>query len=131
MGTCAEQRMNGGRRAPVSALALLALLAHAFVITTLHAHPRALVLNLKLSSDSRTLVRDERPDESSPGAGRHAQCLLCNLQRDFVTDLDAHTPATAAPSRPCARPATREARAHAEESHHSHGGRAPPATQNS
>lgn len=129
MGIRAGQSSYGGRRASVSALALLALLAHAFVVTTLHAHPRTLALGD--SYHSGTQVREDRPAEGSGLAARHAQCLLCSLQRDFVTDLDALPPAPSAPARPLARPRAREATAHARESYLTPGGRAPPRTQNS
>lgn len=129
MGIRAGQSVKGVRRAPVSALALVALLAHAFVVSTLHAHPRSLAPDT--SSHFGTRVGEDRPAEGAAAATRHAQCLLCNLQRDFVTDLDALPPAPVVPARPSARHAAREATAHARESYLTPGGRAPPRTQNS
>ena len=131
MGLHEEQGKRGGVRAPLTALALLLLLlVHAFAVTTLHAHtPRG--LNLKSSAERGPVVRDDRPADNATSAGRHAQCLLCNLQRDFVTDLGQLSPVAPATAPRPVRRATRESEPHEDESYLSPGGRAPPPAHNS
>lgn len=75
-------------------LLLLVVTAHAFVASATHFHARALTD----AQTSRAAVHgDEERGHSVPLAGDEAQCLLCRLQRSFVSDLQSATLAVAPP----------------------------------
>lgn len=67
------------------ALALLLLVAHAFLASTTHFH--------RIERDDKTLAssslsaRDFSEPEGGLESNSHAQCLLCRLQRNFVAEL--------------------------------------------
>lgn len=76
-------------------LLLLVVTAHAFVASATHFHVRA----LPDAQTSQVAVHgDEGGGRSAPLAGDEAQCLLCRLQRSFVSDLQYATLAVAPPS---------------------------------
>lgn len=95
----AGQRNAGRVRAagsPLLSALLLVLFAHAFLASATHFHRAeragAPAAN-PASSTSRALT------ESAPGAQDatlHAQCLLCRLQRNFISDLQQSEQQTAA-----------------------------------
>ena len=78
-----------GRRAGTAAL-LLALLAHAFFVSTTHLH-RAQRGGAGAAPVSASVGRDERAG-GLPTAGAHAQCLLCRLQRNLALGLRHSAP---------------------------------------
>jgi hypothetical protein len=76
-------------------LLLLVVTAHAFVASATHFHVRALTD----AQTSQTAVHGEEGNSRSvPLAGDEAQCLLCRLQRSFVSDLQSATLAVVPPS---------------------------------
>jgi hypothetical protein len=76
-------------------LLLLVVTAHAFVASATHFHRRAVS---DAQSSHAVLHGDERGGQSVPLAGDEAQCLLCRLQRSFVSDLQSATLAVAPPT---------------------------------
>jgi hypothetical protein len=76
-------------------LLLLVVTAHAFVAGATHFHVRALS---HTQTTQAALYGDEDGSRSVPLAGDEAQCLLCRLQRSFVSDLQGTTLAVAPPS---------------------------------
>lgn len=74
---------------PAAPVVLLLLFVHAFVVSATHIHRfergGALKAQTGVSLGSR---EDSNP---STEAGGHAQCLLCRLQRNFVTDYHKTT----------------------------------------
>ena len=76
-------------------LLLLVVTAHAFVVSATHFHVSAL-------ADARTSQAAVHGDEGGgrdvPLSGDEARCLLCRLQRSFVSDLQSATPTVARPS---------------------------------
>jgi hypothetical protein len=77
------------------ALLLLVVTAHAFVAGATHFHVRALS---HAQTTQAALHGDEEGRRSVPLAGDEAQCLLCRLQRSFVSDLQSKTLSVAPPS---------------------------------
>ena len=75
-------------------LLLLALTAHAFVASATHFHRGAYA---SAQSASAALLDEQRDGLSAPLAGDDAQCLLCRLQRDFVSELRGAALALAPP----------------------------------
>jgi len=76
-------------------LLLLVVTAHAFVASATHFHVGALAD----AQTSRAAVHsDEGGGREAPLSGDEAQCLLCRLQRSFVSDLQSTTLAVAPPS---------------------------------
>jgi len=76
-------------------LLLLALTAHAFVASATHFHVRELT---DAQTAQAAVHGDEGSDRGVPLSGDEAQCLLCRLQRSFVSDLQSATLAFAPPS---------------------------------
>ncbi|HEV2706407.1 MAG TPA: hypothetical protein VGV59_10815 [Pyrinomonadaceae bacterium] len=94
---------NNVRRAraagsPLLSALLLLLFAHAFMASATHFHRPASAGATSAANSAPTAsygVRDEADTERD--ASFHAQCLLCRLQRNFISDLahaDARTAAT-------------------------------------
>jgi Protein of unknown function (DUF2946) len=76
-------------------LLLLVLTAHAFVAGATHFHRRV----VSGAHASRVALHGGDADgQSVPPAGDEAQCLLCRLQRNFVSDLQSTTLAFAPPA---------------------------------
>ncbi|MBC7930016.1 MAG: hypothetical protein H7Z38_05550 [Rubrivivax sp.] len=75
-------------------LVLLVLMAHGFVASTTHFH-RLAVATAPGYSGAALSANEETRD--APPAGGHAQCLVCRLQRNFISDLQQTIPAIAAP----------------------------------
>ena len=76
-------------------LFLLVVTAHAFVAGATHFHVRALA---HAQTTQAALHGDEGGTRGVPLAGDEAQCLLCRLQRSFVSDLQSTTFSVAPPS---------------------------------
>lgn len=71
-----------------AALLLLVVTAHAFVAGSTHFHRGA----ASSAPADRAAAHDgEGGGQSAPLAGDEAQCLLCRLQRNFVSDLQGAT----------------------------------------
>jgi hypothetical protein len=73
-------------------LVLLVLLAHGFVAGATHFHRLA---NAGEQSTQTTFLSRGGDGRSVPPAGDDAQCLLCRLQRNFITGIRHDTPALA------------------------------------
>ena len=76
-------------------LLLLVVTAHAFVASATHFHVRALP---HAQTTQAVFHGGGEGSRSVPLAGDEAQCLLCRLQRSFVSDLQGTTFAVAPPS---------------------------------
>ena len=77
-----------------TALVLLVLTGHAFVVSATHFHAARQPAPACLDG---TQVGHFEYTETSTPSGAHEQCLLCRLQRDFVSDLRHSAPALDAP----------------------------------
>lgn len=85
------------RSRAAAGLLLLALTAHAFVAGATHFHR----LPQPGASPARVALRSgEDRGESAPLGGDEKQCLLCRLQRNFVSDLGHAALVIAAPHAP-------------------------------
>lgn len=83
------------RSRAAAGLLLLVVTAHAFVASATHFHLRA----LPDAQTTQAAVRgDEGGSRSLPLTGDEAQCLLCRLQRSFVSDLQSATLAVVPPT---------------------------------
>ena len=82
------------RSRAAAGLLLLVVTAHAFVASATHFHVRVLT-GAQTSQD--VVHGDEGDSRTVPLAGDEAQCLLCRLQRSFVSDLQGATLAVAPP----------------------------------
>jgi hypothetical protein len=74
------------RRARLSALVFLCLMAHALFVSLTHHHQSS-----PLSSHAAVVAANDNDSPSSRDAGSDASCQSCSLQRNFVADT--HTPA--------------------------------------
>ena len=72
---------------------LLALVCHAFLVGATHFHR----VQKAEGAPSAAAISRQGGGEQSPPSGGHAQCLLCRLQRNFISDLQHSAPALAAP----------------------------------
>ena len=75
-------------------IVLLVLMAHAFVASTTHFHRLAWA---SAPGFSRSVLSANEDQQNAPPAGGHTQCLICRLQRNFVSDLQQTIPAVASP----------------------------------
>ncbi|MCA1634333.1 MAG: hypothetical protein LC802_11740 [Acidobacteria bacterium] len=77
-----------------TSLVLLALIWHAFLVSSTHIH------RVQSSEDELAVASmgSSGGAEHAPPSGGHAQCLLCRLQRNFISDLQHTVPAIAAPA---------------------------------
>jgi hypothetical protein len=83
------------RSRAAAGLLLLVVTAHAFVAGATHFHGRA----LPFARSAHAAVHDDGGDgRSVPLSGDEAQCLLCRLQRSFVSDLQGAALAPAPPT---------------------------------
>jgi hypothetical protein len=81
-------------RSPLAtSLVLLALIWHAFLVSSTHVH------RIQSNEDRSSIasMSGRGGAEPAPASSNHAQCLLCSLQRNFVSDLQHSAPAIAAP----------------------------------
>jgi hypothetical protein len=76
-------------------LLLLVVTAHAFVASATHFHHRAVS---NAHAGHAAAHGSEGGGQSAPLAADEAQCLLCRLQRSFVSDLQNSTLAVAPPA---------------------------------
>ena len=72
------------RSRAAAGLLLLAVTAHAFVGSATHFHRAAAP---EAQSAHAVLTGSERGGRSAPLPGDAAQCILCRLQRNFVSDV--------------------------------------------
>jgi hypothetical protein len=83
------------RSRAAAGLLLLVVTAHAFVAGTTHFHGR----DVPGTQPAQAAAHGhEGGDRSVPLSGDEAQCLLCRLQRSFVSDLRSATPAVTPPT---------------------------------
>ncbi|HEX8351813.1 MAG TPA: hypothetical protein VF611_02735 [Pyrinomonadaceae bacterium] len=82
------------RSRAAAGLLLLVVTAHAFVASATHFHRGAVS---GAQSSLAALHGSGQDGQSVPLAGDDAQCLLCRLQRSFVSDLQSATPAVEPP----------------------------------
>lgn len=82
------------RSRAAAGLLLLALTAHAFVAGATHFH---LIPQPGASSAQAALRNEEGRHEGAPLGGHEKQCLLCRLQRNFVSELNQAALVIAAP----------------------------------
>lgn len=83
------------RSARWRALCLLFLLSHAFLVSATHFH-RVDLGNLS-ATDLSTSVASDSGQLSTNEAASHTQCLLCRLQRGFISDFERNTPSLLRP----------------------------------
>ncbi|HEU4595218.1 MAG TPA: hypothetical protein VFS10_08760 [Pyrinomonadaceae bacterium] len=89
-----------------TSLLLLALFGHAFVVSATHFHR----VRVAGGASASVCVGERGEAGQSPASGSHAECLLCRLQRNYVSDLQHTTPSISAPeSRPAGRLSARAA----------------------
>jgi len=86
---------------PLLSALLLVLFAHAFMVSATHVHrpelSRAAAAAAAAAMTAASTSCEERDDaDSLRDASFHAQCLLCRLQRNFVSDLHQAESRTAA-----------------------------------
>ncbi|HEX8282631.1 MAG TPA: hypothetical protein VF588_04720 [Pyrinomonadaceae bacterium] len=83
------------RSRAAAGLLLLVVTAHAFVAGSTHFHRRA---GSAAQPSHAVLHGSEGGDRGVPSSGDEAQCLLCRLQRSFVSDLHHATLSVAPPT---------------------------------
>jgi hypothetical protein len=79
----------------LTAVALLVLTGHAFIVSASHFHRGPRLLNAADVQGTRLSLPAEA--QPSPLAGGHEQCLLCRLQRNLVAELQHAAPTLDAP----------------------------------
>jgi hypothetical protein len=80
-----------------TALMLFALTGHAFFASSSHFHAAPGGLTSARSDDAGR-VEEQRDAREATRGGGHAQCLLCRLQRDFVSALRHSDPQLVEPT---------------------------------
>ncbi len=76
-----------------TSLVLLVLIWHAFLVSSTHFHR---VQSVEGESAVASMGRSGGAEHAPPSSA-HTQCLLCRLQRNFISDLQQTVPAIAAP----------------------------------
>jgi hypothetical protein len=69
-------------------------MAHAFVASTTHFHRLA---GATAPGYSGAALSANEKTQDTPPAGSHSQCLICRLQRNFISDLQQTISTVAAP----------------------------------
>jgi len=82
-------------RSRAAGLLLLVLTAHAFVASATHFHR---LTNQGVQPTHAAFQNREERGQNVPLAGDDKQCLLCRLQRNFVTDIQQATIIVAPPT---------------------------------
>lgn len=82
------------RSRAAAGLVLLVLAAHAFVASATHFHAPAAGA---AGSSQTALARQGGGEREAPPSG-DARCLMCRLQRNFVTGVPDSTPVLASPA---------------------------------
>jgi hypothetical protein len=108
----------------LTAVVLLVLTGHAFVVGATHFHRGWQPADAGAVASARA-VRPEGVSRPSLGGG-HEQCLLCRLQRNLLADLEPTSPSLGAPSAEALEPSSRPASCVRQASLHAPTGRAPP-----
>ncbi len=86
---------DGSRAAsPLATLLLLALFGHAFFASATHFHR----VRSAGGSSPVASVGEREGAQQSPTSGGHAECLLCRLQRNYVSNLQHTTTEIVAPA---------------------------------
>lgn len=116
------------RRAKISplmtAVVLLVLTGHAFVVSASHFHRAWQPGGAEASGVARAVRPEGAPRPSL--AGGHEECLLCRLQRNFLAVLQPTTPTLGAPRAEAPDPRSRYDFHLRQASLHAPSGRAPP-----
>ena len=130
-----DAAQNNVRRAraagsPLLSALLLVLFAHAFMVSATHFH-RTERAGVAAAAAAATLASSLSCGESNDAedgrdASFHAQCLLCRLQRNFVSDLYHADSQTAATPHRHEGDAARPARSFSQDAFLVPAGRAPP-----
>lgn len=109
---------------PAAPLLLLLLFAHAFLVSATHLHRSEPVGPQK----AQTQVSLGSGEDFNPAseAGGHAQCLLCRLQRNFITDYHKTSLPAEPPRRKTLACDSSSATTHADRPFSVPAGRAPP-----
>jgi hypothetical protein len=81
------------------ALALLLVFAHAFVVSAAHFHRAGATSTGSQAGIGQNASLDSQTRAEADGASGHAQCLLCRLQRNLISDLDRHSFVPTPPTR--------------------------------
>lgn len=105
-------------------LALLLLVGHAFLAGAAHNHLAGTQVKASPSFASTALGHDGA--ETGREAARHAECLLCRLQRNLVAELDSPASVVAAPPQKFACAGTSPVSFRPHDSLRAPAGRAPP-----
>jgi hypothetical protein len=87
---------NFGRWSPAASVLLLALFAHAFLVSATHCHRFVRAGAAGAHTEARVGSRED--SSRTAEFGGEAQCLLCRLQRNFVTDFDTVSLPVGAPT---------------------------------
>lgn len=108
----------------LTAVVLLVLTGHAFVVGATHFHRGWQPAGAEAVAGERA-VRPEGVSRPSLGGG-HEQCLLCRLQRNLLADLDPTSPSLGAPRAEAPELSSRCDLSVRQSSLHAPTGRAPP-----
>jgi hypothetical protein len=73
---------------------LLFLIGHAFVASSTHFHP---LNGTGANAFSGASLSQSDETQNTPLANEHEQCLICRLQRNFVSDVQQSTPSVVVP----------------------------------
>jgi len=90
-----------GRWSPAASVLLLVLFAHAFLVNATHCHRFARAIAPGAEQGIGVGGREDLGRQSE--AGGDAQCVLCRLQRNFVTDFHRVSTPVGAPRHECQR----------------------------
>lgn len=108
----------------LTAVVLLVLTGHAFVVGASHFHRVRQPAGAEALAGGRA-VRPEGVSRPTLGGG-HEQCLLCRLQRNLLADLQPTSPSLGAPCAEALDPRSRSDFRVRQASLHAPTGRAPP-----
>jgi hypothetical protein len=106
----------------LTAVALLVLMGHAFVVSATHFHRSSPTAAFSQGAQVGLPAEAQR----APLAGGHEQCLLCRLQHNLVAELQHAAPTLDAPRAEAHEPGGRPVSYSEVASHLTPPGRAPP-----
>lgn len=105
-------------------VALLALFVHAFIVSATHFHRAR---QQSVTATPHAFVKaDGQTNERATDMRGHGECLLCRLQRDFISDLQTSLPSVMQPPPQAPGWHTLPGQAPARLPLHAPSGRAPP-----